>query len=274
MENNSCSKCGKIINKKGPLSIHERACNGESKSYTFSSKDVSKVLLDGSLECLGCNRIFKTKNSLSSHYWLNHSESGKEHLKKVLETVESCHQSKIGKPSWNRGLTKETDDRIKKSADKVALKLKNGELKPSGKGRKLSPEQKERLSHARSLILATKGSGGYSSIGWYKYKRLDGEICSLRGTWEVRVAEWLDRNSVTWTKDVLLKYKKDDIKRTYVPDFYIPSANVVLEVKGFFSDKDKEKMILVKDQHKHINFVMLFEAEIKDLNSSLKFLLD
>jgi hypothetical protein len=140
-------------------------------------------------------------------------------------------------------------------------------------GKTLSNEHKEKLSHARSLAISNGAKGGFKTVGWYKHTRVDGEIVTLRGTWEVRVAEWLDKNSVVWTKDIFLKYKKDDLRKTYVPDFYIPSVDIVLEVKGFYSDRDKEKMLLLKEQHKQINFVMLFEKDIKNLDSSLEFLL-
>lgn len=273
MENNSCSKCGREINKRGPLTIHEKSCNGEQKNTLFKIKDVSLTLEDGRFECLTCNQIFQTKNSFTSHYWLNHSEKGNQHLEKILERVDSLHKSKVGKPSWNSGLTKETDERIMRTHLLVKQRRKEGLIKPSMLGRSLSNEHKEKLSNARSLAISNGGKGGFKTVGWYKHTRVDGEIVTLRGTWEVKVAEWLDKNSVSWTKDILLKYKKVDLKKTYVPDFYIPSLNTVLEIKGFYSDWDKEKMLLLKEQHKKINFVMLFEKEIKDLDSSLKFLL-
>jgi len=273
MENNSCSKCGKQINKRGPLSIHEKSCDGKQKTTLFKTKDVSLLLEDGRFECLSCSQIFETKNSFTSHYWLHHSEKGNKHLEKILETVDILHKSKIGKPAWNSGLTKETDERVLRSSEIIKLKLENGTIKPSQLGRKLSIEHKEKLSYARSLAISSGGKGGFKTVGWYKYSKADGDIVTLRGTWEVKVAEWLDKNSVTWTKDIFLKYKKDNVKKTYVPDFYIPSANVILEVKGFYSDYDKEKMLLLKDQHKQINFVMLFEKEIKSLDANLAFLL-
>lgn len=274
MQNNSCSKCGRTINKKGPLVKHEKSCSGINNEPSFKVCDVSLLLNDGRFKCLKCEQYFYKKNAFVSHYWLYHNEKGKQHLEKILETVEKCHKDKIGKPSWNKGLTKETDERIKKSAETIKLKLDNGLIKPSGLGRKLTDEHKEKLSFARSNILSKKGGGGYSTIGWYDYTQKDGSTCVLRGTWEVKVAEWLDLNNIKWTKDILLRYNKEDIKRTYIPDFFIPSLNIVLEVKGFFSLKDKEKMNLVIEQHKEINFVMLFEKEIKDLDNSLKFLLD
>lgn len=273
MKNNSCSKCGRQIDKRGPLAIHEKACDGKQKNPSFKVKDVSLTLEDGSLECLSCNQIFETKNSFTSHYWLHHSEVGNEHLKKIKDRVDALHKSRVGKPSWNRGLTRETDERIMKSYLLVKQGRKEGTIKPSMLGKTLSNEHKEKLSHARSLAISNGAKGGFKTVGWYKHTRVDGEIVTLRGTWEVRVAEWLDKNSVVWTKDIFLKYKKDDLRKTYVPDFYIPSVDIVLEVKGFYSDRDKEKMLLLKEQHKQINFVMLFEKDIKNLDSSLEFLL-
>lgn len=273
-QNNSCSKCGRVINKKGPLTLHENKCNGTNNQPSFKASDVSRLLEDNTFQCLSCNECFATKHSFVSHYWLHHSEKGNRHLEKILDTVDKLHKDRIGKIPWNKGLTKETDQRIDKSAKLIKSKFERGIIKPSQLGRKMTIEHKEKLSHARSSFLATKGSGGYSTVGWYEYVTLNGNKYTLRGTWEVKVAEWLDKNGVGWSKDMLLKYSKDNIKRTYVPDFYVASKNTVLEVKGYFSDKDKDKMKLVSEQHTEIKFVMLFEEQIKDLDISLSFLLD
>lgn len=41
----------------------------------------------------------------------------------------------------------------------------------------------------------------------------------------------------------------DGVKRTYNPDFYLPTMNAYVEVKGYYSDKDKLKMKLVLEQN-------------------------
>ena len=43
----------------------------------------------------------------------------------------------------------------------------------------------------------------------------------------------------------------------YTPDFKV-SEKVYIECKGRFTVKDRQKMILVKNQHPHIKFIMVF----------------
>jgi hypothetical protein len=55
--------------------------------------------------------------------------------------------------------------------------------------------------------------------------------------------------NILWIKNQYLYYFIDDIKKTYNPDFYLPELNEYIEVKGYFSEKDKIKMDAVLDQN-------------------------
>lgn len=54
-------------------------------------------------------------------------------------------------------------------------------------------------------------------------------------------------------------------KRTYTPDFYLPDLNKYLEVKGYFSNIDKDKLNLVITQNK----VDLLLIRGSDINNNL-----
>lgn len=139
-------------------------------------------------------------------------------------------------------------------------------LSKARKGKACSIEQKEKLSTKRSEFLEEVGKGGFKSIKWYSIKNISGEEYIVRGTWELRVANVLNENNILWKRKVYLKYKDDkSICRTYCPDFYIPTINRYVEVKGYFSFKDKCKLksvILEND----IDLVLITG---KDLNDSL-----
>jgi len=51
----------------------------------------------------------------------------------------------FGKPAWNKGKTKETDDRIKKAGETLSKKYQLGELTPKNKGVPLDEETKEKI---------------------------------------------------------------------------------------------------------------------------------
>ena len=85
----------------------------------------------------------------------------------------------------------------------------------------------------------------------YKYKRI-----TLRSSWEVLLAIWLDFSNIKWEYES----KTFDLgETTYTPDFYLPEFDVWIEVKGYWRDGNKEKVKLFQEQYN----LMVFEE--KDL---------
>ena len=177
----------------------------------------------GTWTCKYCGQVFEIRAKLEQHIWNN-------------------HYSKGTRPVWNKGLTKETSVSIAKIAQKNSESLK-------GISHSVSKETKEKLSEIRSKMLDSC-TAGFQDVKWYKVKNLNGDEFTVRGHWEENVANKLTKDGILWTKNHCLKYMKDDgVKRTYNPDFYLPMINAYVEVKGYYSDKDKEKMKLVLEQN-------------------------
>ena len=127
--------------------------------------------------------------------------------------------------------------------------IRNMSKSLKGKRHSLSKETRETLAEIRSKQLDSC-KAGFQDVGWYKVKNLNGDEFTVRGHWEENVANKLTKDGILWTKNHCLKYMKDDgVKRTYNPDFYLPMMNAYVEVKGYYSDKDKLKMKLVLEQN-------------------------
>jgi very-short-patch-repair endonuclease/DNA-directed RNA polymerase subunit RPC12/RpoP len=121
-----CKQCEKEFEHFTTLGGHVRQFHKEIKNETF------KANIDEDFKCLECGKIFKTSNSVKSHAWLSHTEKGKA-LKQKLSF-------KKGQDAWNKGLTKETDERVKQYGETIS-KINIGIQRPS-----LSPEHKENVS--------------------------------------------------------------------------------------------------------------------------------
>ena len=120
----------------------------------------------------------------------------------------------------------------------------------SRKNTKHTKETKERLSAKRSHYLATNpDAGGFKNVKWYSVKNILGESFIVRGLWEYNVALKLNYYNIVWVRNRYLNYFIDSVKKTYNPDFYLPDLDEYIEVKGYFSDKDKIKMDAVLDQN-------------------------
>jgi hypothetical protein len=145
-----------------------------------------------------------------------------------------------GKPSWNAGKTKDNDDRVKKYSETLSINLK-------GKRPPLTEEGRISLSKkSRENILARYASGWESSPGRCKRIQYDSPIAGqvwLHGSWELKVAVWLDTNNFKW------KRNKDRFQYTnlkggvsfYTPDFFVEELAGYLEVKGYETELDRCK---------------------------------
>lgn len=191
---------------------------------------------------------------------------GKEYSKFGIDNHIAIMHLKSRKPAvfyratvWNKGLTKETDAKVLEYSQSISKTVK-------GKPRhQLSAETKGKLSSIRSKIIEEMGVGGFKNIKWYKVKNINGDEFILRGTWEVKVANWLNLRNILWVRKKYLKYKNTDgVNRTYCPDFYLSEFNIYIEVKGYFSQLDKNKIKLVKEQN-NIKLLLLFAKHIKKL---------
>lgn len=133
-------------------------------------------------------------------------------------------------------------------------------------GRKLSIQHREILSDKRSTFLDNNVGSGFPNVKWYRVQNQDNVEFIVRGLWEVEVAKFLNEKKIAWTRGKRLQYVNiEGVKKNYTPDFYLLQENSFLEVKGYFSLKDQEKMRMVREQN-DVKIVMIFNpAELSGL---------
>jgi len=76
----------------------------------------------------------------------------------------------------------------------------------------------------------------------------------VKGTWELKVANWLNENNVRWTNKIEpYKYFWNQNWHLYFPDFLILDKDILIEVKGYETDRDQfkwqsvdKKLIVIK----------------------------
>lgn len=141
MENyKQCSKCKDSISKF-TYKRHFNVCNGKFKNLRrkrkkFLLENISIKINDNLFECKKCQKQF-TKFGIGNHYWRSHTKDGKLH-----------NPLKNGnKTTWNKGLTKETDERVRNASLLISKALK-GKV-----GKKHSNETKLKLSKIRKEYL-------------------------------------------------------------------------------------------------------------------------
>lgn len=211
---------------------------------------------DNKYECPKCKKIYSRKG-IATHIWRNHGDG-------ILHHENIDYTKRV---VWNKGLTKYTDIRVKNMGETISEGYKNGTIIPSFTGRKHTDETKMKIS--KKLSLNNKGG----RCKWFEYKKRDGTIIKLQGTWEVRFAKILDIIDSKWIKIGANQNSKkhsfiwiDDSGKThnYSPDFYSPKLNKYFEVKGYWWGNDKEKMRLVKKKYKNINIEIVRKKQLQE----------
>ena len=188
-------------------------CGQEAKFITRNGK---KCCSESNQKCLEIRR----KNSTGV----------KESIKNGRMVISpACTTSGIA--SWNKGLTKETDFRLKNLSESLISKYRSGELYPTSRGRHHTEETKRKLSKCGGI----KKGAGRGKHGWYK-----GYWCD--SSWELAwIIYQLDHGVKFERNDIGFDYEFEGKKRKYYPDFRLTDGTYV-EIKGWLNDMTKAKI--------------------------------
>lgn len=158
-----CKYCGREFEKRHQLIGHIAWCkekpgydenkkkqqleNARSKISNYNNggkytKDKTKY------HCQFCGKLCIGKNSL-----VQHEIRCKENPNKIKAVSGFIKYNKENKGSWNKGLTKETDERVAKGANTLKENYENGKIIHPSLGKKMSEEQKQKISKSRKKYL-------------------------------------------------------------------------------------------------------------------------
>lgn len=172
--------------------------------------------------CKFCGKVCKNANSLRNH----------ERLCKMNPEHKDSPFVKLNKErehAWNKGLTKETDDRVKKYAETYSSNIKNGITiqydHHSTWTEKLRAEQSE-----RKKLLYAEHPEKHPNV------KLSGNRSKMTYPEQITF-DWLNEHSI---KNVHNYHFVTEQFNRYV-DFYLPDLNVFIEIDGEHWHKDIEK---------------------------------
>lgn len=237
-----CKYCGKECKNLSGLRNHEKACvlnpdrilrkYGPRTNANNSCSDYNKPQ---TLYCRFCNKECKSANSLHNHEIRCNRNPNK--LQPIGHQVGA-----IGRPAWNKGLSKEADPRMQK----IQFKATFGML-----GKKHTEESKLKMKARRALVVSNRGGRGKK--GWYK-----GFFCS--STYELAFLIYcLDKNIPIQKCPYVYEYEYEGLKHKYHPDFLI--NDTIVEIKGFYTDIVRAKTEAVKDRQ----IVVLYRQNLAEV---------
>jgi hypothetical protein len=250
-----CDKCNKEISCSN-FNRHYVKCNGIITQRLIYLN--SNWLQDnGKYKCPYCNNEF-TKMGICSHIIFKHLELN-NYNKNNLNAFNLKIKNKIIKPNKNQYvLARERGEEYSLSTES------RKKMSKSKSGQSMTKQAREKISKARSKYLEEVGNGGFVNIKWYKIKNIKNEEFIVRGKWELELAKILNNENIYWIRKVYLTYIKNEITKTYCPDFYLPDYNKYIEIKGYFSQIDKEKISLVLEKN-NIDLQIIFKKDLTQI---------
>ena len=152
----------------------------------------------------------------------------------------------LGHTAWNKGLTKETDERVRKNSEAIseAYVDRDGTFK----NKHHTEETKKYLSEKALADGREKNFGSHKSY----------EYCGIKfiSSYEVEVAKDLDKNNIKWVKPSRLAYTDNNGKKHhYTADLYLPDYNIYLDPKNDYLIENINPTFGYSDVQK-INWVM------------------
>jgi hypothetical protein len=147
-----------------------------------------------------------TKNWADPEYRKKRSEYCSEFFSKINSGSKRPVQSETMKKTLKR-LWKD-EEYCKKQSERMKERHKSGELE-------------------RQVL------NGFGKK-WIKHETWYGKIATLKSSYEVYVAKFLDENKIMYEYEKMYEYHDSysDRDRKYYADFYLPDYNIVLEVKA------------------------------------------
>ena len=205
------------------------------------------------MNCQYCKKECLNPNSLRNHERLCKENPNRQILKSNFIAYNK-ERKDLGLPGSNQYTKAKKEGRTINISDDTRKKLSD-----SGKGRKLTNDQKSRISDSMKRVVREKPESYSASNVNGRVKKVLYKGILLDSKWELEFAKWCDEESILWEKNTVGFEYEWNGKRIYYPDFYLPSIKRYVEVKGYERERDLEKWKSVPD------LIIIKMAEIKKI---------
>lgn len=184
--------------------------------------------------CRWCNKECHSRNSL-----LNHEARCPSNPDRRAFGASGFMK---GRTPWNKGLTKDTNDKVAEIAKKVSTSMVGHST-----GVASTPEKELERRRKISEYAKSSGLGGYvHGSGRGKKGRYKGFFCD--STYELAYIIYnLDNNIEFKRCDRIYPYEQEGILHYYHPDFELSDGSLV-EIKGYHTDLVDLKLSAVTDR--------------------------
>lgn len=191
------------------------------------------------MNCKYCNKLCKNHLSLSAHQRLCKNNPNKQ-----LSWLEKQILAGVRLPHLDSLKFKEKQRQIRLSQPPLSEETKR-KISIKSKAIQNTPEYKEKHSSIMKEVVL-KYPESYSDnnvVGRSKHFTVDG--IRYNSTWEYEVAKFLTDSNILWERKGIKpeNYYWNNSWHLYFPDFYLPEYDCYIEVKGYETERDREKWL-------------------------------
>lgn len=253
-----CKYCNKEYVQPGHCKNHEHMCRQNparkqpaQRKKTYCSgceRNIQNRYLvthrckkkpERSLVCAFCLREFETYNGCNTH------------MRVCNDNPNRCSPPMLGKKGANQAIKARSEGRVYSMPHETRKKIS-----VTNSNRTWSDERKQQHSDIMKAVVSNHPESYTSSNrGRVREIIIDGIKC--QGQWEVDFYLWCKETGILVERcDRWFEYNWKGIRK-YNPDFYLPEHDLYVEIKGYETERDREKWKVVS------NLVVIKEREIK-----------
>lgn len=243
-------------------------CSHKCLVNSFKSR-VQKIIV----ECPECNKKFQTgvfknsKRKFCSKKCANKNASKYIDYNKVSQGLKKFYKNNPYKKKYT-----ESPKKIYYK-DCVICKCKF-ELRYKKHSRKTCSE----ICYRK--LISKNSRNNLNCGGSTNYKKFQYKGIWMDSSWEVELAQWMDKHNIKWIRDKKINFiwaDKENKNHYYFPDFYLPDFDIYLDPKNkFLQRKDKFKLMQVKQYYNinlvsgELDFIKNFLKKVIDKNSDMR----
>jgi hypothetical protein len=243
-----CDKCGEYFHP-GAIWRHKKYC-GNIKRIKIITIEENWKQENGKYKCPFCEKEYCSKG-ICTHIWKNHTEEGKKQNPNI--------GYKEGRIVWNKGLTKETNEIVKKYSETLT------HIPSSKKGKKFEEIYGEERAALMKKTITERQLKKYQNVEERKYLRDIGKKGGYgkkgytnKGTYyasnfEKQCFEYLENNNILFEAH---KYIPNSSK---VSDIYLIEKDLWIELDGI--NREKKKEWLGKDYDYWLNKLKIYKEQ-------------
>ncbi len=249
-----CPQCGVMISKSNIKNhINSKTCL-RNKNLGIRTTGI----------CPYCNLDINNLNTpqRANHVrWCDKNPKRDEYRKNLKGRCGELNPM-FGRDSWNKGLTKETNEIVRKRGESLRQKYKDGLLKPTFLGKNHSENTKNKI---RDGALNSKHRRHCRTT--VDYECIDGLIVKLDSSWEVKLAKILDENNIKWKIPEPVEWiDKNGTIRHYFPDFYLTEYDIYLDPKNDYAMiLQEEKIKFIKNNYDNMYMLREYDLNIETI---------